>query len=94
MNRIGASAAATALAQKLERLSNLHWTLVFLLQNPQWQGRGIVVEKSERYTMVILPDIALETKLHSSKNLPLNQEIMLRVTHIDLPGLTAHFAVI
>jgi exoribonuclease-2 len=91
MNRIGSSAAIIGTAQNLERQSNLHWTLVYLLQNPGWQGKGIVVEKRERYSIVMIPDIALETRISTQQELSLNQEIDIRLTGVDLPGLTAHF---
>jgi exoribonuclease-2 len=55
MGRIGASAAMTGTVQKIERLSNLHWTLVFLLQNPDWTANGIVVEIRLRVIGVDLP---------------------------------------
>jgi exoribonuclease-2 len=91
LNRIGASAAIVGGAQNLERLSNLHWTLVYLQQNPGWQGKGIIVEKRERYSILLIPEIALETRISSQHELSLNQEISVNVQSIDLPGLTAHF---
>jgi exoribonuclease-2 len=91
LNRIGASAAIFGGAQNLESLSNLHWTLVYLKQNPGWQGKGIIVEKRERYSILLIPEIALEKRISSQHELSLNQEISVNVQSIDLPGLTAHF---
>jgi exoribonuclease II len=92
MNRIGSSAAIVGNAQYLERLSNLHWTLVYLLQHPGWEGKGVVIEKRERYAICLIPEIALETRISSQKELSLNEEIRLRVLSVDLPELTAHFS--
>ncbi|MDR1625665.1 MAG: RNB domain-containing ribonuclease [Spirochaetia bacterium] len=89
--RIGASEALTPIVQKTERLSRLHWTLVYLLQNPGWQGRGIVVEKRGRLCTFILPDLALETRANANRDLPLNAEATLRVLGVDLPNLEARF---
>jgi exoribonuclease-2 len=89
--RIGASGALTPAIQKTERLSNLHWTLAYLLQNPGWQGRGIVVEKRGRLCTFILPDLALETKINTNRDLPLNAEAPLRVLGVDLANLEARF---
>ena len=94
MNRIGSSAAIVGNAQHLERLSNLHWTLVFLLQNQGWQGKCVIVEKRERYSIALIPEIALETRISSQQELSLNQELIVRVTSVDLPGLTAHFTIV
>jgi len=94
MNRIGLSAAVVGSAQNLERQSNLHWTLVYLLQNPDWQGKGIAVEIRERFSIVLIPEIALETRISSQTTLSPNQEILLKVISVDLPGLTAHFTIV
>ena len=94
VSRIGTSAAMTGTLQKIERLSNQHWTLVYLLQNPHWQGRGIVVEIRERYSIVIIPEIAFETRISTDKELSLNQELCLAISSVDLPGLTARFTII
>ncbi|MCP4714930.1 MAG: RNB domain-containing ribonuclease, partial [Deltaproteobacteria bacterium] len=91
LNRIGSAAAMTGNVRKLERLSNLHWTLVYLLQNPGWRGKGVVVEKKERFDVIIIPAIGMETRLSVTQELALNEEIDLGVTGIDLPGLTARF---
>jgi exoribonuclease-2 len=77
--------------QKAERLSNLHWTLTFLLQNPDWQGRGVVVEKRGRLCTVILPDLALEAKVNVNRDVPLNTDVILRIRGVDLAGLEARF---
>ena len=83
--------SATREIQKLERTSNLHWTLVYLLQNPGWQGRGIIVDRRDRLCTVILPEIGLETKVPLPRNLPLNAEVRLKTAGVDLPRLTVHF---
>jgi exoribonuclease-2 len=85
--RIGASEAVTGRLQKAERLSNLHWTLVYLLRNPGWQGRAIVVEKG-RLSTVLFPALGLETKLSLGRGIPPGGEVTLRPVGIDLPRLT------
>jgi exoribonuclease-2 len=89
--RIGAVEAVSGIVQKAERTSNLHWTLVYLLQNPGWQGRGIVVEKKGNLATVMLPDIALETKVNLGGSAILGGEVTLRAKGIDLARLTVNF---
>jgi exoribonuclease-2 len=89
--RIGASEALTGLIQKAERISNLHWTLAWLLQNPGWTGRGIVVEKKGNLATVILPDIGLEAKVTIGKDVPLNAEVPLKAAGIDIARLIVNF---
>jgi exoribonuclease-2 len=87
----GTYSANAGTAQIVERLSNQHWTLVYLLQNPEWKGAGIVVDKHERFTVVLIPELGLETRLAAAKNVPLNGEMTIGVSQVDIPALTAHF---
>jgi exoribonuclease-2 len=89
--RIGASEALTGLIQKTERASNLHWTLVWLLRNPGWRGRGVVVEKKGNLCTLILPDIALEARANLGKNTEPGSEVTLRAAGIDLARLSVNF---
>jgi len=94
ITRIGKASAGTSAVRKLERLSNKHWTLVYLLQNPGWEGKGIIVDKRERSDTVIIPEIGFETSIPVQKNRSLDQEVTLKVTGIDLPKLNAYFTVV
>ncbi len=93
MERIGAIEALGNLRQA-ERLSNKHWTLVYLLQNPHWEGEGVLVEKQGKRAIVLIPDLALEIRLRLSENLPLNSRIGLRNPKVNLPELDVHFQVL
>ncbi|MDA3938464.1 MAG: RNB domain-containing ribonuclease [Spirochaetia bacterium] len=94
ITRIGKASAGTSAVQKLERLSNKHWTLVYLLQNPGWEGKGIIVDKRERSDTVIVPEIGFETVIPVQKSRSLDQEVTLKVTGIDLPKLNAYFSAV
>lgn len=83
LTRIGASASITGTAAILERQSNLHWTLVYLLQHPDWQGDAVVIEKRERFSIILILELALEARLHE-KNVTLNQRLRVKVNGIDL----------
>jgi hypothetical protein len=41
--------------RQAEILSEKHWTIVYLLQNPNWRGEGIVVEKRGGSGVVLIP---------------------------------------
>ncbi|MBF0430093.1 MAG: RNB domain-containing ribonuclease [Fibrobacteria bacterium] len=94
MQRIGEAETMTGKVRKLERLSNRHWTLVYLMQNPDWEGNAIVVENRERFSMAIIPELGLETRITTSKSLELNENIRLKAGRIDLPELTVHFSIL
>ncbi len=94
ITRIGRSAAGASAVQKLERVSNMHWTLVYLMQNPDWEGKGIIVDKKDRTDTVIIPELGFETSIPAKKNRALDDEISLKVEGINLPKLNAYFTVL
>ncbi len=89
--RIGATEAISGNARWAERRSIEHWTLVFLLQNPDWNGRAVVIEKRGRHDRILIPELSLETNLFQRKNRPLDSEIQVTVNEVNLAFLEAHF---
>ena len=77
-----------------ERLSNKHWTLVYLQRQPGRQEEGIVVERSGNRNLVVLPALDLETELYGRGDLPLDTPLQLKLTHVDLPLLETRFQLI
>jgi len=92
--RIGAIESTTQAIRTTERQSNRHWTMVYLLQNPDWQGEGIIVEKYQGRYKSIIPELALETEVYSRQPRQLNEVIQLAVASIDLPTLSPRFRMI
>jgi exoribonuclease-2 len=80
--------------RRAERQSNQHWKLVYLMQHKDWQGEGVVVERGERKDTVMIPELALETKLRAKADLALDQRVRLGVADIDLYDLDARFRVL
>lgn len=91
INRAGSYEALIGSITKLERLSNRHWTLVYLMQNPHWEGKGIIVDIKERFAIVLIPELALESRIPLSPDFEVDQEIVLSVKRIDLPHLEVFF---
>lgn len=91
MARVGAAEAVVGDARRAERLSIRHWTMVYLLQNPDWRGEGVIVEKRGARDLILIPALALETQLYQSRNLPLNSPITLALSEVNVPALEAHF---
>ena len=92
--RIAALDNASRLIRKAERLSNKHWTLIYLKQNPNWQGEATVVSLEERKAVIIAHDLALETKIRLQDGLKLNQVLKIAVREVDVPGQMAYFRVL
>lgn len=89
--RIGIADAAGSAVRVAERLSNQHWTMVYLLQNPSWEGDGVVVEQKSGRDVVVLPDLAWEAELYRRRPRPLNSTVRLAIESVDLPNRTARF---
>ena len=86
-----ASDAASQAAHKAERKSYMHWTLVYLLQNPDWTGEAICVDKGGKQPQWSIPSLALETYMTPKKEVELNEKVRVRAANINLPELTLDF---
>ncbi len=93
LERIGASEAIIRAVNRGERQARRHWTLVYLQQNPNWAGEGVVVEKHGQRARIIIPELAYEFNKNLAENWPLNTRLQLRVTGIKLPDLEAYFEI-
>jgi exoribonuclease II len=91
MDRVGAAEAISGDARRTERLSNRHWTLVYLQQNPGWRGEGIIVEKRGRKDVVLLPELDLEARVTVKGERPLDSPLLLHLQEVDLPNLETFF---
>jgi exoribonuclease-2 len=92
LEAIGHCESVIGSVNQAESLSRRHWTLVYLLQNPKWQGQGVVVEKRQRSYRIIIPELALEFNLNSRQELTLDDKIPLKLKGVNLPELEAHFS--
>lgn len=94
IERLGHSEALVGVIAQAETLSRRHWTLVYLLQHPQWEGEGVIVETSGRRATLLIPDLALEATLQLPREMPLDSCLRLRVNAVNLPELEAYFTVL
>jgi exoribonuclease II len=92
--RIAIADSASGLVRKAERMSNNHWKMVYLRQNPQWKGRGVVVGMQEGRATVLIPELALETRIRIGHELELDSELDLELQEVDIPDLLARFRVV
>lgn len=93
LERVGATEAVIGNLRQAAALSDQHWTLVYLLQNAPWRGEGVLVERRERNSIVLIPALGLEPHLPVPEHLPLDSVVRLRATHIDLPRLDVRFRI-
>ena len=91
LERIGAAEAVTGSVREVEQLSDRHWILVHLMRHPDWRGEGILVDQRGPTGTVLLPELALEARVHLSTDLPLDSPVRLVLTGVNLPHLDAHW---
>ncbi len=92
--RIALADLASAKVRKAERLSNGHWKMIYLKQNPEWKGMGTVVDMQNGRATLLIPELALETKIRIGRELELGSELNLEIQEVDLPDLLARFMVV
>lgn len=92
LERVGATEAVIGSLRQAESLSNQHWTLVYLQQNAPWRGDGVLVERRDRNSIVLIPELGLEPHLAIPDDLPLDSVVRLKATHVDLPRLDARLS--
>lgn len=93
LQRLGAAEAVTSIIRQVERLSNLHWTMVYLSETPQWHGEGVIVETDGPHCTALIPNIGLETHLHCQRSLPLNTRVPIVLGVSNVPELRAFFRI-
>ena len=91
LERVSAGDAAMSASVKAERKSNLHWTLVYLLQNPDWTGDAVCVDVMGKQAKFLIPSLAQETTIIPNKAVSLNDVINVKAGKIDIPNLTVSF---
>jgi exoribonuclease II len=91
MERVGAADAISRDVRWVERQSVRHWSLVYLLQNPDWMGEGIVVDRRGKQDVVLFPELAFETRIFSKKAAELDSLVLLKVQSVNLPQLDSTF---
>ncbi len=80
--RLAKAAAQGQAARKAERASDLHWVIVWLLEHPDWEGDGTVVQAGTDST-VYIPELGQETRV-KLPSLELNDTVRLRFLKADV----------
>lgn len=89
--RVAAVEDATRSIRRTERLSNLHWKLLYLKERPQWQGEGVVVEMKENRATLLIPELALETRIRVRDDYPLDSRLRIALREVDVADQVAWF---
>jgi exoribonuclease II len=91
MERVGAAYAVSGDCRYTERLSNQHWTTVYLLRQQKWQGEGIVVDRRGKRDLLLLPELGNEASIYKKEPMPLDTTVQVELQAVDLPQRDLHF---
>jgi exoribonuclease-2 len=94
MARVGEARAVSGSVRWAERQSNQHWTLVYLQQNPDWQGKGVIIERRGSRDVILIPDLALETELYDPSERPIDSAVNLTFENVKLAYLESYFRIV
>jgi exoribonuclease-2 len=93
LQRLGAAEQVANNLRRVERLSNQHWTMVYLSKTTNWQGEGVIVETEGTRITALIPEIGLETHLHCRSSVPLNARVPIVLGAANIPELSAFFRI-
>ena len=92
LERISQGDAASVAARKASRLSETHWKLIYLIQNPEWQGEAICVDKKFDDPLFMIPSLAMQASIKGVQNTELNEKISVKVNSLDITTQAVEFA--
>lgn len=91
MERVGAAYAVSGDVRYAERLSNAHWTAVYLQRHPDWTGEGIVIDQRGKRDLMLLPTLGTETSIYTKEPTALDTAVQVKLQSVDLPQRESFF---
>jgi len=83
--------AVISRVNKATRQSIEHFKCLFLKQNNNWRGKGIIVDLNGNKATVLIPEIAMITQLKLKSKATIEDEIELRAVSINLENRLIDF---
>jgi len=83
--------AVISRVNKATRQSIEHFKCLFLKQNNNWRGKGIIVDLNGNKATLLIPEIAMVTQLKLKSKAQLEDEIELRAVSINLENRSIDF---
>lgn len=85
LERISSGDAASIAAKKAARLSDTHWKLVYLLQNPEKSYKGFCIDIRGNDALFLIPELDMQTQISGCSGIKLNDESELKAKNVDIP---------
>ena len=94
LEKISESQCAADATRLAERESNKHWTAVYLMQNPEWVGTAVLVDKRDLRGTWIIPELNMQAKLSLKSDMSLDSEVEFKLNRVELPELLTRFRMV
>ena len=92
LERVAAGDAASIAAKKASRMSDTHWKLVYLLQNPELEFEAFCIDRRGNDALFLIPSLDMQATLHNCSDVKLNDAARLKVTKVDIPEQKVDFS--
>ncbi len=89
--RISEGDAGYQASQKAQRKSDLHWKLVYLLQNSDNIYEAVCVDNGGKMPQFFVPQLAMEFYMTPDKEVGLNETVKVKACNINIPEQTVDF---
>ena len=89
--RLGAGEASALTVTQAERASKAHWTAVYLSDKKGETWDAVYLEKKGARSLVIIPDLALETQVALKKDAEPNETVKLTLSSVKIPSAESVF---
>ncbi|MCR4735175.1 MAG: RNB domain-containing ribonuclease [Treponema sp.] len=94
LERVAAGDAASIAARKVSRLSEMHWKLVYLLQNPELIFEAVCIDRRGNDTLFLIPALDMQATIHSCPDVNLNDKKTLKAGKIDIVEQDVTFSIV
>ncbi len=74
-------------ATTASRLSAKHWKLFYIKYFSNKEFDGILMDKRNGKGIVMIPELAIDAKVHNVKSLELDTELKIKITDVNIPKL-------
>jgi len=92
--RLNAGDVGASVISQAERASRAHWTAVYLKDKIESTWMAIVLEKKGARSVVIIPDLGLETQVALKKDAEPNETVTLMLSSVKIPTLEFIFVAV
>lgn len=94
LERVAAGDAASIAARQVSRLSEMHWKLVYLIQNPDLTFEGFCIDRRGNDALFLIPALDMQATIKNAVDIKLNDKRTLKAGKIDIVEQNVSFAIV